>query len=520
VKDGPGRFAGEGLARYVAGEVSDYPLPDLSALVDGAIDPLVQEVCERAANDYWRWERQVRRTGGCWRPIRLKGRVSKADRDSGELVEVYSTETEPDGQLLVACGTRRASRCKSCAFTYRGDAYQVVVSGLRGGKGVPETVAGHPMVFATFTAPSFGAVHAHREKNGRILPCRPRDRKKTCRHGVALGCSVKHRADDPRVGAPLCPSCFDTEGQVIWNARAAALWARTTTYLRRCLARAAGMTLSEFQATAKLRFAKVTEYQRRGAVHFHAVFRLDAAPPEDQPELVAPPPAGFDVELLVAALEAARAAAVIACPELGALGRAEDAIGWGSELDLRPIASGVGELTAEVVAAYAAKYSVKFSDGLGLPDQAIESDDDIEALAAPGHVKALVREAWVLGWRHELEGLKLRDHAHGLGFGGHFLTKSRRYSTTFGALRRVRQDFARKRHRREAGELDGELAEDWGPPEDDDQVVRLAEWRYLGWGYRTRGEAYLAASVAARAQKERRVAKEELTSWVASSWVA
>jgi Replication initiator protein, pSAM2 len=36
------------------------------------------------------------------------------------------------------------------------------VSGLRGGKGVPQTVAEHPLVFATFTAPSFGPVHTIR----------------------------------------------------------------------------------------------------------------------------------------------------------------------------------------------------------------------------------------------------------------------------------------------------------------------------------------------------------------------
>ena len=31
-----------------------------------------------------------------------------------------------------------------------------------GGKGIPETVAEHPAVFATFTAPSFGTVHSRR----------------------------------------------------------------------------------------------------------------------------------------------------------------------------------------------------------------------------------------------------------------------------------------------------------------------------------------------------------------------
>ena len=39
--------------------------------------------------------------------------------------------------------------------------------------------------------------------------------------------------------------------------------------------------------------------------------------------------------------------------------------------------------------------------------------------------------------------LNLARHAHRLGFGGHFLTKSRRYSTTFGALRDARVHVAR-----------------------------------------------------------------------------
>ena len=49
----------------------------------------------------------------------------------------------------------------------------------------------------------------------------------------------------------------------------------------------------------------------------------------------------------------------------------------------------------------------------------------------------LVRAAWELGGRPELEGLRLRAWAHMLGFGGHWSTKSRRYSTTLRALRRA-----------------------------------------------------------------------------------
>ena len=61
--------------------------------------------------------------------------------------------------LLTACGNRRESRCPSCAATYRADAYQLVRAGLDGGKGVPDSIAGHPRLFVTFTAPGFGPVH-------------------------------------------------------------------------------------------------------------------------------------------------------------------------------------------------------------------------------------------------------------------------------------------------------------------------------------------------------------------------
>jgi hypothetical protein len=41
-------------------------------------------------------------------------------------------------------------------------------------------------------------------------------------------------------------------------------------------------------------------------------------------------------------------------------------------------------------------------------------------------------------------------------------------------------------------------------------VIVVASWSYLGRGYQSTGEAWLAASAAARAREERRIAKEEL----------
>jgi hypothetical protein len=90
----------------------------------------------------------------------------------------------------------------------------------------------------------------------------------------------------------------------------------------------------------------------------------------------------------------------------------------------------------------------------------------------------------------------LRKWAHMLGFGGHFSTKSRRYSTTLGALRRARVAYAIRRRRGNAIPLDA-----WGRPEDDQALIVVASWTYVGRGYQTTGEAWLAASVAARLGK-------------------
>ena len=46
--------------------------------------------------------------------------------------------------------------------------------------------------------------------------------------------------------------------------------------------------------------------------------------------------------------------------------------------------------------------------------------------------------------------------------------------------------------------------------EDDDQVVIVASWVYVGKGYETEGERWLALSAAARAREQRRMAWEEL----------
>ncbi|MGH3180407.1 MAG: replication initiator [Streptosporangiaceae bacterium] len=70
-----------------------------------------------------------------------------------------------------------------------------------------------------------------------------------------------------------------------------------------------------------------------------------------------------------------------------------------------------------------------------------------------------------------------------LGYGGHFLTKSRRYSVTFGQLRAARTD-----HRRQERHPDGER-DPWGRPLDETVVLILTTWTYAGTGYASTPDA-------------------------------
>ena len=207
------------------------------------IGPILEQVLARAADpaQFERFERQLRSTGYCRRPVRLSGHIDTVDVATGEVETTYSTRREPDGTLLKCCGNRREAVCPSCAERYRGDAFQLVAAGLRGGKGVPESVCEHPAVFATLTAPSFGLVHSRRMARGEPQRCRPRRRGEVCRHGVRLSCGEVHSEDDARLGEPLCPECFDYVRAVIWNALAPELWRRTAIRFPRELARRLGI---------------------------------------------------------------------------------------------------------------------------------------------------------------------------------------------------------------------------------------------------------------------------------------
>jgi hypothetical protein len=451
------------------------------------------ELLQRATrDDYDRWLATALAAGGCVRPVRLRGTVRDVDAVTGEVLDGLDTEDLPDRAIYVPCGDRRASVCPPCAETYRADTYQLIRAGLAGGKGMPESLAAHPCVFATFTAPSFGPVHTRVvASSGSIARCRPRRKARFCPHGRRISCGHRHNTADACLGRPLCPDCYDYSAAVVWNAHAPELWRRTTIAIRRRLDK-----LAKAHGTwVKLSYAKVAEFQRRGLIHFHAVFRLDGHDPA-HPERTVPPHPAFTAEVLAEVIQQVARTTWFATVSHPAKPRGWD-IAWGAQVDPRVVQFTGGGITDTKVAAYLAKYATKSTEPVGVPPGRITANN-ASVYADPGTYEGrLIAACLCLGGHSHEDFRALRRWAHMFGYRGHFATKSRRYSTTMRVLRAARRDWVRRQQpTAERGE--------------DKTVITITDFRWAGRGWRTTGDALLALSAAARAREQRRIAREEM----------
>lgn len=424
------------------------------------------------------------------RPVRLRGSAQSVDAATGEVLGSFSTDGNPDGVLLVACGDRRAAVCPPCAERYRADTWHVVASGLRGGElagegpraaalaHLPASVGDHPCLFVTLTAPSFGRVHTI----GRDGTCRPRSGRPVCAHGTADYCNARHAADDRRLGEALCVECYDYTGHILWHTAAPELWRRFTIELLRSFSRLSlertgvHRTVRALREELRASYVKVAEWQRRGAVHLHAVVRLDGIDP-DSPETVTAPPSWADADLLAACVRDAAARVQVALPAPDGVERVAR---WGGQVDVRPITD------PRRTAAYVAKYSVKTaSDALpGLPVRRFDSFavSRMRKRGVSWHLLMLAGTCLRLADAEGCEELRLAERVHTLGFPGHFATKSRRYSVTLGALRAVRRAWRAAQRKDDV----------WGQ----DGAVVVGDWRLVGIGHASPGDALLAEQLA------------------------
>jgi hypothetical protein len=476
-------------------ELGDLDLSGITAAQE-------RQILERLLrDDFDQWAEQAARVGHCAHPIRLTGQSHTVDKATGSVLSTFASQSLPDGVLYVRCNNRRATWCPSCSRTYQGDMWHLLKAGAAGGdKGVPASVASHPMVFATLTAPSFGPVHSSKKPGSRTQRCRPRSRGDRCRHGNSLSCMEIHAEHDLLAGQPFCVDCYDYDAHVIWQWWAPELWRRFTIALPRLMAKRLRVTRKQARSLVRLSFAKVGEYQARGVIHFHAIIRLDG-PPTDDDNYPAPVVDG-DSEWLADLVREAVASVEYQSPPISSAPPAS-LLRFGAQVDARPVHRRAGRddlsgaIHPETVAAYIAKYSTK-------------SATDLDPGTRPANLHLARLRSTVLQLAELASStyppglpqppnpfLLLGKWAHMLAFRGHFASKSRRYSTTLGRIRSARRRFERAKAVDPDGIVDV-AALDQQPTEDETTLV-ISDWRFTGTGWITEGDMVLAAEASAKA---------------------
>jgi hypothetical protein len=310
------------------------------------------------------------------------------------------------------------------------------------------------------------------------------------------------------VGAPLCPECYDIDTAAIWQWHAPELWRRFTIALRRRLAQALGVTASTLGEHLRLEYAKVAEFQARGLVHFHALVRIDGP---HGPGTPSPIPATALADVV------RQAAATVRCTAPAVDGDdVARVLRFGAQTDVRIVRERSvvdGDVTAEQVAAYLAKYSTKSAgvDPTRPRPHLAALTEACQSLAARAladcrfgcNERAGDRHPGLCGDCAENPYALLGHWSSMLGFRGHFSTKSRRYSVTLGALRRARRRFQRlaaDAHRNgrtlNTRDLEARLMAD-----DDETTLVVGSWTYEGTGWPRAGDKALADAAAARARE-------------------
>ncbi|MDQ3404674.1 MAG: replication initiation protein [Actinomycetota bacterium] len=433
------------------------------------LDDRISDRVRRA--DYHDWRARVESIGGCAKPIRLTGGYSLVDTLTNR--EIHSH----DGDVMVPCNNRRAAVCPTCSDRYAADAFHLMRAGLSGGhKNIPDTVTTHPRAFCTLTAPSFGPVHNRpTTRTGKRRPC---------------ACGEFHHEYDTRLGAPIDPDTYDYVGAVLWQAHSGALWSSFVKRLRRVVANLAGLTAREFKDHGSVSYGKVAEYQRRGLVHFHAVIRIDG------PEGPGGPPPVWATSALLG--EAVTLAADWVHLDTERPDGTPLELRWGTQVDVRHIDTANadqvedehGRISEQRLASYVAKYATKGTGKSETADRPIRSQMDIDHLHVSPHHRRMIQTAWDLGDQPQYEDLNLQRWAHMLAFRGHFLTKSRNYSTTFKQIRGDRHAW-RLHQTLVAAELDPET------------TLLVNDWQFTGSGYRDDAERELASAIADRLRDTR-----------------
>ena len=417
-------------------------------------------------------------------------RRATADAATGEVVREFASEGEPDGVLLTPCGNRRAHVCAACSEVYRGDAWQLVVVGAARRQGRARD-GRRRIRWCSRRSPRRASGRCTRSASagGKRLPCRPRSRGETCPHGRSLACGKRHarrrsvpgRGDLPgllrlravrRCGTTTRAGCSSARGPT----SSASSPARPASRRRRA------------REQVRVSYVKVAEFQRRGVVHFHTLWRLDARRRRADR-------AARAVRRAAARRRDHRGAAEVDRPRRSR-GRRPVRLGHASTRCARSTSAATWQrrrawrATSPSTRPSPPRTPAASASG----SRRRTSCDDLRCRE---HARRLITSAWRLG--RPRRGRRQADAALGAP-----VRLRRALLHQEPPLLHHLQGAARGARRvRRGRRATGEAA-----AKSDHNLIHVSAWSYAGRGYRKAGDALLAASSHARAREHRRLARE------------
>ena len=362
----------------------------------------------------------------------------------------------PDGVLYVPCGDRRATSARRARRPTAPTPTNSSAPASSAAKASPPPSPPTRRCSPPLTAPSFGPVHTRQRQpqdgEGRALPDAPRPHRLPARQAPDLhrpahrGPPLARPADLPGLLRPRRTTSSGTPGP----ANSGAAPPSPSAALLKPLERAHGVKL-------RVSYGKVAEYQRRGVVHFHALIRLDLRRPRRPGCDTAP--TGRDHRRTTWASSSPPPSPSTALPDAG-LPRHHALLAHrpgARQLDVRPLRTGSVDRRRRTGREHRGRRrlprQVRHQGHRAHRATAHRPDDrrDRRVLRDPDtHLGRLI--AYACATRHPARSIattteqqrqdwhdtygRLRRWTHMLGFGGHFATKSRRYSTTHKAAAR------------------------------------------------------------------------------------
>ena len=392
------------------------------------------------------------------------------------------------------CGNRRADRCPSCSRLYAADTFHLIRAGVAGGKGVPEPVADNPLVFATLTAPSFGAVH------GPPAPPLPAPMRPS---GTVPARAAQGLLPGARTGRPGARPASVRGLLRLRVARAlAVVGARAVAPLHhRPQAPPGAAARGRPGPPGRRREPAVRQGRRVPGPRRRALPRPDPPRRPTRRRWFRPSP---DRGHRRRPRRGRRAGRRRGHPRRrpGHPGRHDP--GSRSARRSTPASCGpLGAPTTPMPRSAPSRSPATWPSTRPSPRPTPRPGQPPPAAAAR-HRPALAAQADAARRPHEPPYRLLGRWAHTLGFRGHFSTKSRRYSVTLGRLRRARQRAqiriaaaARAGTTVDLRDLEAELLAD----DTDEATLVIGSWAYAGSGWANAGETALATAAAARARE-------------------